>query len=266
MVKLNKKFFNRYTIAAFTLGVFVVSIILSLAYRSFAIPCLGNNVGVVKIIGEIDTEEDPKYYSVSSRDVIDQIEELDANTSIKGILLDVDSGGGSIESGERIMLALQRTSKPIVAVIRNVGGSSAYLIASAADKIYASRMSEVGSIGIKRNFVDISEKDKQEGITFYDISSGKYKSSVDEHNKITQDQLKVLKDEVMELHNIFTEYIAKNRNISIEKVREISTGRTYLGDDALKLNLIDAIGGMPEATEWLKNEIGEEPSYCYIGE
>lgn len=262
----NKKFLNKYTIIAFVLGVLVVSVTVYLIYRSFAIPCLGNNVGVINIIGEIDTETDPKYYSVSSKEVIAQIEQLDADEDIKGILLEVDSGGGAIESGERIMIALQRTSKPVVAVIRNVGGSSAYLASSGADRIYASKMSEVGGIGIKRNFVDISEKDKKDGINFYDISSGKYKSSEDEHNKITSDQIKVLKDEVMKLHNIFVEYIAKNRNIPIEKVRELATGQTYLGDDALKLGLIDVIGGTPEATEWLRNEIKEEPSYCYPGE
>ena len=70
----------------------------------------------------------------------------------------------------------------------------------------------------------------------------------------------------MKIYDIFVEYVAENRNIPIKKVKEIATGRTYLGDDALKLELIDQIGGMSEVDVYLKDIIGEEPSYCYAGE
>lgn len=72
--------------------------------------------------------------------------------------------------------------------------------------------------------------------------------------------------DIIKLHEVFVEYVAKNRNLQIEKVRSLADGRTYVGDDALKLGLIDQIGGMPEATEWLENKVGEEASYCYLGE
>ena len=229
-------------------------------------PCAGNNVGVVDIMGEIDITEDPDYYSVSSLNVIQRIEELDANPDIEAVVLDIASGGGATEPSESIMLAVRKVTKPVVAIIRDVGASGAYLVATGADRIFASRLSEVGSIGVTRDFLDISEQDRQNGIIFYNFSSGKYKGAEKEHNQITQEQRDIIMEGVMKSYDIFVEYVAENRNIPIKKVKEIATGRTYLGDDALKLELIDQIGGMSEVDVYLKDIIGEEPSYCYVGE
>jgi protease-4 len=73
-------------------------------------------------------------------------------------------------------------------------------------------------------------------------------------------------DNVMKMHNIFVEYVAKNRNMSIDKVKELATGRVYVGDDALKLGLIDQIGGMNEVKDWLSDKIGEDVNSCTVGE
>ncbi len=70
----------------------------------------------------------------------------------------------------------------------------------------------------------------------------------------------------MKMHNIFVEYVAKNRNMSIDKVKELATGRVYVGDDALKLGLIDQIGGMNEVKDWLSDKIGEDVNSCTVGE
>ena len=228
--------------------------------------CFGSNVGVVRIFGEIGLFEDPDYFSTSALKVIQQIEELDENSSIRAIVLDISSGGGGSESSESIMLAVQRVSKPVVAVIREVGASGAYKIASATKRIYASRLSEVGSIGATIDFLDTSEKDRREGVIFYDFSSGPYKATYKDHNEITPVQRDFIMEGIMTDHDIFVESVAKNRNIPLEKVKALATGRTYLGDDALKLGLIDQIGGMREAGEYLESIIGEKPSYCYVSE
>lgn len=255
---------NKKTIISFILGLAV----MFGAYTAFINyvtnnNCLFDNVGVVEIFGEIDTFEDKDYASTSSLNTIQQIEELDANSDIKGIVLDIASGGGYIQPSEEIMLAVQRVSKPIVAVIRD-GMSGAYMIASATDKIYANRMSDVGSIGVTLDFLDTSEQDRRDGIIFYDFSSGKYKGVFKEHSKMTQEQRENVMKGIMKSHNIFVEYVAKNRNMLIEEVKAIATGESWGGDDALKLGLIDQIGGMPEAGEWMNQQIGEEISYCHM--
>ena len=208
--------------------------------------------------------EDPDFISTSALNVIQQIEILDADSSIKGIVLDISSGGGISESSESIMLAVQRTSKPVVAVIRDMGASGAYLLATAADRIYASKMSDVGSIGVTMDFLDTSEKDRREGVIFYNFSSGKYKGVLKDHNKITQEQRDEIMEDILKSHDIFVEYVSENRHIPLVEVKSIATGESFLGEDALKLGLIDQIGGMPEAGAWLQEQIGEEISYCSL--
>jgi protease-4 len=263
-----KKLYNKQIIIAFTVGIFVmfgIGYFYLIRFKSTD-PCVGKNVGIVKLTGEINTNKDPEYLSVSAPDTIQQIEEMDANPDIKAIILKVSSPGGVMESSERVMFAVQRTTKPVIAVIEDVGASGAYLIASASERIFASRLSETGSIGVTRDFLDTSEKDKKEGVVLYDFSSGIYKGSEKEHSKLTKEQNDVIMDNVMKMHNIFVEYVSKNRNMSIDKVRELATGRVYVGDDALKLGLIDQIGGMKEAQDWLRDKIGEDVNSCTVGE
>jgi protease-4 len=163
------------------------------------------------------------------------------------------------------MLAVQSTSKPVVAVIRDMGASGAYLIATAADRIYANRMSDVGSIGVTQDFLDTSEKDRREGVVLYDFSSGKYKGAFKEHSKITQEQRDNIMQGIMKSHDIFVEYVSNNRNIPIEEVKALATGESWLGEDALKLGLVDQIGGMEEAGVWMQEQIRDDVSYCSLG-
>lgn len=266
IIPTKNKIFNKKTILSFILGL-VIMFGAGWAYFYYIKNnnCLFDNVGIVEIFGEIDIIEDPDYTSTSSLNVVQQIEELNADSNIKGIVLDISSSGGYTEPSEEIMLAVQRVSKPIVAVIRDMGDSGGYMIASAADRIYANRMSDVGSIGVTMEFLDTSEKDRRDGVILFDFSSGKYKGALKEHSKMTQEQREMIMKGIMESHNIFVEYVSENRNIPIEEVKKIATGESWGGDDALKLKLIDSIGGMPEAGVWLQEQIGEEPSYCSLG-
>lgn len=264
MSKKNK-IFNKKTIISFVLGLAIMFGGVYL-FNRFKSNCLFSNVGTVEIFGEIALTEDPEFISTSALNVIQQIEALDADPSIKGILLDFDSGGGKIEASESIMLAVQSTSKPVVAVIRGMGASGAYLIATAADTIYASKMSEIGSIGVTQEFLDTSEQDRIAGVVLYDFSSGKYKGAFKEHSKMTQEQRDRIMKNIMKAHDIFVEYVSENRNIPLEEVKTIATGESWVAEDALKLGLIDSIGGIPEAGAWLQEQIGDDISYCSLGE
>ena len=266
IISWSKKLLNKQIVTAFAVGVAIMFGYTYIQTSHEKNQCFGKNVGIVKLTGEINTAKDPQYLSVSAPETIQQIEEMDANPDIKAIVLNISSPGGVMEASERIMLAVRGTTKPVVAVINDIGTSGAYLIASASERIFASRLSETGSIGVTRDFLDTSEKDKREGVELYDFSSGIYKGAEKEHSKLTKAQYDVIMDHVMKMHNIFIEYIAKNRNMPIEKVKELATGRVFVGDDALKLGLVDQIGGMNEAKDWLRDKIGEDVISCTVGE
>lgn len=274
-----RKYFNRRNVVYFFLGVVVAFVGIAIFYGvrifwvgeesgdlSFFGSCWDKNVGVVRIIGNIDSTEDLDYYSVAASDIIQQIEELEDNPNIKGVLVDIDSGGGIPVASESIMLALQRSSIPTVAVIEDTGASGAYLVATGADMIFASRLSSVGSIGITTDFLDTSAQDRKNGVIFYDFSSGKYKGMFKDHGQMTAEQRSLIMEEIMKSHDIFVQYVSENRGMPIDKVKAVATGRTYHGDDALKLGLIDQIGGMPEVGMWLEKTLGVKPNYCFARE
>jgi len=259
------KIFTKTTIK--TLITFTLGVAITLAGGYYFVmheddPCDDVNVGFVTIEGDIDYPEDYFENSIIASDVIEEIEELENNEKIKGIVIELDSSGGAPTSSERMMMAVKNTSKPTVAVIRNSGTSGGYLIASAADRIFVSKLSDVGSIGISLSFLDTTAKDLKEGSVFYNFSSGKYKITGTEHSEMTKEQRDVVMEDVMQSHEIFVKYVSENRNIPIEKVEELATGRSWLGGDSVALGLADEIGGTPEAIKWLKEYLEEDVTYC----
>ena len=271
----DRKYFNRRNIVCFCVGAFVAVVAVAVLPKFwgfwedeansslFSGACEGKNVGVIGVVGDINYLEYSEYQTAISPKIVAQIRELEDNPNIKGMLINIESGGGETVSSESIMSAIRKSAKPTAAVIQNIGASGAYLAATGADRIFASKFSEVGSIGVTNDFLDISGQDKKNGVIFYDFSSGKYKGTGKDHSAMTKDQRSVIMEDIMKFHDVFVDYVSKNRNLPIEKVRAMATGRTYTGEDALELGLIDEIGGMSEAGLWLKESIGARPSYCF---
>ncbi|MFH1170293.1 MAG: S49 family peptidase [Candidatus Vogelbacteria bacterium] len=182
---------------------------------------------------------------------------------LKAVILAIDSGGGDGVAGEEIANALKSLDKPNVAVIRGMGASAAYWAATGADKIYASRLSDVGSIGVTSSFLDDSKVKADEGYRYVQLSSGKYKDLWDPDKPITEEDKALLMDGVNQTHKIFVEQVATSRKLELVAVQKIANGQTYLGDEALKLGLIDEIGDMQTATKFIEDQIGEPADICW---
>jgi len=160
------------------------------------------------------------------------------------------------------MNPLLKSSKPVAAVIRERAWSAGYMIASAADIIFASRMSEVGSIGVTMSYLDNFKKNKAEGITYNQLSTGKFKDTGDPDKELTAEEKDILMASLQKTHQIFVEYIAKNRNMDIKAVEKIADGNSFIAQDAKDLGLIDEIGDLSSAKDWLINQLGIEPAVC----
>jgi protease-4 len=226
----------------------------------------GCNVSGFEIFGEIATYnymEDSEADISFSSDIAYYIDELKNDNSIKGIILEVDSYGGSAVAGEEIAEALKRLDKPSVVVIKDAALSAAYLLASGADAIFASNYSDVGSIGITMSYLDYSESNRREGINYISLSTGKYKDSGDPDKPLSLEEKKLFMRDLNIMHDNFVEAVAENRNLEIEKVRAMADGSSMMGEMALENGLIDRIGGFYEAKEYLKEQIGEEVNVCW---
>jgi len=219
------------------------------------------NVALIDLHGFLD-DDIYENGDVSSRDIIRGIEDAESNKKIKAIILDIDSTGGTPVAAEEVAAALKRAQKPTVALIREYGTSAAYLAATGADIIFASAMSDVGSIGITMSYLDYSKQNQQEGITFNQLSSGKFKDITNQEKPLTAEEKELLMKEVKILNDNFIKIVADNRNLDIEKIKNLADGSSLLGEEGLKEGLIDQIGDRHDVEVYLEKEISEKPIIC----
>lgn len=203
------------------------------------------------------------YNSVASEDIVAKIKQADDDSNIKAIVLEVDSGGGSPIAGEEISNAVKNSAKPVVGYIRETGASSSYWAISSATRIFASKNSNVGAIGITGSYLTNVSKNKKDGYEYQEIASGKYKDSGNPNKFMTNDEKAIFLRDVNIMYQNFMEAISQNRKIPIDKVKSFSDGSTVLGEKAKSLGLVDEIGGMNEIEKYLKDTTGENSEICW---
>ena len=200
---------------------------------------------------------------VASEEVSYLIKQANDDDSIKAIVLEVDSAGGLPVAGEEIANALKNSSKPTVGVIRSSGLSAAYWAVTGADYIFASRNSDVGSIGVTSSYLENAGKNQKDGNVYVQLSSGKYKDAGDPDRPLTEEERQLFLRDIKIVHENFISDVAANRDISVTDVQKIADGSSVLGEQAKKLHLIDDIGGISEVEKYLEGIIGEKPEVCW---
>lgn len=216
--------------------------------------------GYLSVYMPLDTEG---YDVTSSDEVLAGLRQASKTPHIKAILLSVDSPGGDGVAGEEIANAIKALEMPSVAVIRSIGASSAYWAASGADRIFASRISDIGSIGVTASYLDESIKNARDGYIYVELSSTKYKDVGDPSRPLSTEERAIVLSDLKKIHEVFVDNVAVNRNIEREKVAQLANGLTYLGSDALEYGLIDEIGDLVSATDYISQQIGEEVELCW---
>lgn len=219
------------------------------------------NVALIKIHGIITTEEDE--FSLDDQSISDEVIKLikkaEDNPDVKAILFEINSPGGSAVASKEIADEIKRASKNVnkttIAVIREIGTSGAYWIASSTDLIIASPLSITGSIGVISSYLEFNKLFDKYGINYRRLVAGKYKDIGSPFRNLTDEEQKILQTQLDSVHDYFIKEIAKNRNMSIENVRKLADGLFYLGEEAQKLGLIDILGDKETAKELLKETL-----------
>lgn len=242
------------------LSMLIIGGALGWGIKVVAEPC---NVQVLNLSGVLtasipelssDTESIPNY--TTSDAVVAYLKQLERSTTIRGIIVTIDSPGGSAVAGEEIAAALKRFKYPKVAVIRSSGVSSAYWSATGADRIFASANSQVGSIGATFSYTDASKKNAKEGITYNVISSGKFKDIGSSDKPLTDEEKALLERDVKIVQGNFIDAVSAARSLPREEVQEMADGSFMLGVMAKEKGLIDEIGGVEEARAYLESQLG----------
>ena len=197
--------------------------------------------------------------------IVKAIKSAREDDEIKAIVLRIDSGGGSALASDQMWREVLKTTeedtsniKPFIASMSDVAGSGGYYIASAADYLLANPGTLTGSIAALMAFSNIEELSNKIGLKPVIIKSGKYKDVGSPLRAMKPEERKLLQNVVNDVHQQFVQAVAKGRGLSVSEVNEIADGRIMTGQQALKLKLIDELGGLEKTIELLAKKIGVE--------
>jgi protease-4 len=220
------------------------SIISSITYD------ISPKIAVVPIVGPITSDKQTSLYgtTISSREIASTLRTIQKDTSIKGVILDINSPGGSPVATEEIAKAVEALSFdiPVYAIINDVGASGAFWIAVSADKVYASSMSTLGSIGVTSAGLSFEDFIRNYNITYRKQTAGEYKDMGTPFREPTEKEEEIIQEMLDEIHVKFVEHVAKSRNLNVDDVWPYATGEVFLGSKALNAGFIDEIGYFPD--------------------
>lgn len=230
------------------------------------------NVYGINIHGDVVTYNSNDAYNDQDKLIYDQtpadeviwaVEKAQDAENVKALIIEIDSGGGYPVAGEEMMRAFKDSKKPVIAFIRTRGTSAAYMAATGAETIFASESSDVGSIGVTQSYLQNTDKNKKDGLTYIDLASGKFKDTGSPDKVITQEEKDYLMRDINIMYNHFVALVSQNRNLSIEKVKALADGSSILGAAALKAGLIDKIGLFPDVKNFVSEKIGTPVTVCW---
>ncbi|HRH23877.1 MAG TPA: S49 family peptidase [Candidatus Magasanikbacteria bacterium] len=189
----------------------------------------------------------------------------EGDPNIQGVIVSIDSPGGSPYSGEAMANDLKRSPLISAAVIRDQGLSAGYWAASGADRIFASTVSDVGSIGVTMSYLEAVGQNEDNGLSFIELASGRYKDTGNPDKFLTDEERDLLQESVDKMSQEFIRQIAENRALPLETVTALADGSSMLGSDALAAGLVDQIGDKEAARVWFAEALemeGEDVVLC----
>ncbi len=249
---------KRRTLWLIVIGCFAVlgSVIwyLTSDVRLFSAP---NGIGVIEIKGTIS----------GSQDVLKSLKKFRRDSSVRAILVRIDSPGGSVGPSQEIYREIMRTkqSKPVVASLGSVAASGGYYIASAATRIVSNPGTITGSIGVIIYLPNLRELFGKIGYEMVTIKSGKFKDVGNPGREMTPEEREILQGSIDEAHGQFISDVASGRNLQEDKVRELADGRIIVGRLAQQLGLVDELGNFEDAVNAAASlgKIEGEPELLY---
>ena len=182
--------------------------------------------------------------SLKSPDVEKLLNRVLDDPSFRGVVLDIDSGGGGAAASDYMYRSARRLAgrKPVVANIRGVGASGAYMIACAAHRIVAAPGSIVGSIGVISVRPALEQLLERAGVGVNVNKSGRFKDLGAPWRETTPEESAKLQELIDDTYDSFVNVVSDSRGMSEDRVRELATGEIYLAPRALEVGLIDEIG------------------------
>ena len=210
----------------------------------------GDRVAVVYLHGIIE-ESESNFFStgISPNFVSRQLKRAAADPEIKGVVLRVNSPGGSIAASQEIAAMVRNFKKPLVVSMGDMAASGGYYISAPADGIVAQPGTITGSIGVITQIMNMEGLYEMLGIEVETVMTGRHKDMFG--RTLTGEERELLQAISDEAYGQFIAEVSEGRGLALEAVRELATGELFLGSQALEHGLVDRLGGIDEAVEYL---------------
>ncbi|MBZ9661714.1 signal peptide peptidase SppA [Mesorhizobium sp. ESP-6-4] len=201
------------------------------------------HIAKVKVEGTITEDEE----------LLKRLESIRKSPEVKGVILSIDSPGGTTVGGESTFDAVRKLAgdKPVVAEVGTLAASAGYMIASAADHIVARKTSIVGSIGVLIQYPDVSGLMDKLGIKLEEVKSSPLKASPSPFKPTNDDERAMVRKLILDSYDWFVGIVADRRKMTHEQALALADGSIFTGRQALANHLVDAVGGEQEAIDWL---------------
>jgi protease-4 len=210
----------------------------------------GDRVALVRIEGPI----------IDSRSFVNEIKQYAEDSSIKAIVLRVDSPGGAVAPSQEIYAEVKRAveNKKVVASMGAVAASGGYYVAAPSSKIMANPGTITGSIGVIMEIPNFEGLMDKVGIKTTVIKSGKYKDMASAMRELSPEERRLLQGVMDDVHEQFIQAVAEGRGMTFEDVAKLSDGRIFSGKQAKELGLVDELGSLEDAIDFTAELAGIE--------
>lgn len=215
-----------------------------------------NRIAVIYAIGEI-TNSSGDEFSIGTKNIINAIRKARDNKRIKAIVMRINSPGGSPLTSDMIWreLKIARNSKPVIISMGDVAASGGYYIAAPGSKIVSELYALTGSIGVF-GILPNAQKffNNKLGVTFDGVETGKNSNFGSITSPLNDAQKRYFQKQVDDIYYDFVNRVSEGRNMTFEEVDNIAQGRIWSGIDAMKIGLVDTLGGLDLALQIAADE------------
>ncbi len=241
---------------ALFLGLFIFLGVLIAVFSPDDVGVGEPSVGVVEVDGAI----------MESEKILEDLERFEEDSQIKGVVVRVNSPGGAVAPAQEIYYGVQRLAeeKPVVISMGTTAASGGYYIACGAETIFANRGTITGSIGVITQFFNVEELIDQINVEVHTVTSGDFKDSGSPFKEFDEQDRAYFEGMVFDIHDQFVEDVAECRQMEVEAVNEVADGRVFTGRQALDHGLIDELGSLHDAIEYIAQEVElDDPPIVY---
>jgi protease IV len=218
-------------------------------------------VAVIHAVGGIHTGDGVPGQTIGSTTTAEAIRWARQDPDIEGIILRVDSGGGSALASDIIAREIElcktgETPKPVIVSMGGMAASGGYYISAQADAIVAQPVTLTGSIGVVGMTLNIEELLKKIGIHWDVVKAGEHSDFATMFRRMSEDEKTILANSISDIYDYFIKVVSSGREMTEEDVHAIAQGRVWTGAQALDRGLVDALGGWNTTIGMMKDKLG----------